>query len=220
MVPPPITSVAVLEGSPITRIGVISLIQSREQFSLSFETSDATIARRLCVEQHPDLIILDLELQHGDGLELLRELAGLSPTSRALVLTGQEDSQSLQRAFRTGALGFMSKFDEPPEFFTAIEHVLIGRLFASRRIAHLMLQCVASGELRSVGEGIPNLSNRELQVFRLIGKGIGPKAIASELGLSVKTVEAHQGRIKSKLSIRTCAELQRRAMTWNRRSKS
>jgi DNA-binding NarL/FixJ family response regulator len=206
--------VMIVDGMPLTRIGLSTLINNHPRMRVCAETGEARVARQLCAEQQPDLVVLDLVLHRGDGIELLQDFPRLCPAARSLVISEREDALSLQRTFRAGARGYLTKSDDAPEVLAALEHVLEGELFASRRISDLLLGHLSKGRIKTDERGMSTLSNRELQIFRLIGRGLGVTAVARELGVSVKTIETHQQRIKAKLSVATAAELSRRALRW------
>src|SRR5438128_105507 len=126
--------VLIVDALPLTRIGLASLISGHAGWSVCGQTGEANVARRLCAEQQPDLIVLDMVLDQGDGLELLRDFSRLHPPARTLVISGREDAHSMQRAFKAGARGFLSKHDDAPELLSAIETVLAGGLAASHRV--------------------------------------------------------------------------------------
>ena len=134
--------------------------------------------------------------------------------ARPIVFSEEEDPSMVQRAFRAGARAYLSKRDEAAEVLAAIETVLKGKRYASRRVSGCLLDSLASGFSDEREGEVGMLSNRELHVFRLIGKKLGATAVAQELGVSVKTIETHQVRIKEKLQLRSCQELRRRAMEW------
>jgi DNA-binding NarL/FixJ family response regulator len=213
----------IVDSSPLTRLGLLSLIQCDRFMEVCAEAGEAPAARRLCTELRPDLIVLDLTMRRGDGLGLLRDFSRLHAPARALVMTEHEDALSMQRAFRAGARGYVSKHDEPSEVLAGLEALRRGMRFASRRVLHLLLGHLASGTMNAHagtastanGHADPSvLSGREMEVFELIGAGFGPSAIALELRISVKTVETHQQRIKEKLRLKTGAELKRHATRW------
>jgi len=206
--------VLIVDGMPLTRIGLSTLINSHPQLCVCAETGEANVARRLCAEQQPDLVTLNLVLMRGDGIELLRDFARLHPAAQMLVISEREDALSLQRAFRAGARGYLTKWDDAPEVFRALEQVQAGNLFASQRVAGLLLSHLASGEIKAGKGSLSTLSDREMQIFRLVGSGVRTSAVARELGLSVKTIETHRQRIKDKLHLQSGADLNQRASQW------
>ncbi len=203
--------VMIVNGVPLVRFGLAALAGCHPLLEVCAEAGDAREARRICAEEKPDLAVLDLEVPHGDGVELLRDFRKLHEPLRSLVVSEREDALSVQRAFRAGARGFVTAREEPAEVLAALDAVLAGRLYASRRVSLLLLEQMAGG---SVAHSVAALSDRELQVFRLLGRGLRPTAIARDLGVSVKTVETHQQRMKEKLRAANGAELHRQAEHW------
>lgn len=195
------------------RFGLAKLLESTGQFAVVGETREAPIARRLFVERTPDVAVLSLTLLHGDGFSLLKDFRKVNPVARTLVVTARRDSLSVQRAFKAGAHGYIIAEDETSEVLTALERVSAGEFYASESVAQGLLQMLANGSVKT-RNGYELLSDRELQVFRLIGSGLGTSRVARELQVSVKTIETHRQRIKQKLGLTTAAELTQRAVNW------
>ncbi len=199
--------VLIVDGLPLTRFALSSLINVHAGLTVCGEAKDAPEARRRCEETKPDLIVLDVMLPRGDGLSLLKEFRQLHSPVKAIVTSEIEELSIVLRAFKAGAWAYVSKKDEASELVSAIDAVMAGRRQTSQRIQQQWLQEVADGAPAPATEGLSSLSNRELHIFRLLGRGYGATAIAEELSVSVKTVETHQARIKEKLKIRSCKEL-------------
>lgn len=206
-------SVLIVHHAPLTRLGLATLIKASRHFKVIGETGEAPVARQMFTEHAPDLVVLSLTLQRGDGITLLKDFKKLNSSAHALVVTARNDSLSVQRALKAGARGYMVMEDETTEVLHALERIVAGELYASSKVARGLLQMLASGlvETREPGGG---LSDRELQVFRLIGSGFGTSRVATELQLSVKTIETHRHRIKQKLGLASGTELTRRAAEW------
>ena len=214
MDPPKKLSVLIVHHAPLMRFGLSALIRSNRRFKVIGETGDAPMARRLFTEEKPHLTVLSLALQHGDGISLLKDFRKLNPAARAVVVTARQDSLSVQRAFKAGARGYIITEDETAEILTALERVAAGEMYASGTIARGLLQMLANGSVETHGNAFAHLSDRELQVFRLIGSGFGTSRVAAELQLSVKTIETHRQRIKQKLGLTNGSELMQRAAEW------
>ncbi len=207
--------VMVVEGWPLIRLGLVTLSNLHPRLEVCAEAADGPTARRLCAEEKPDLIVLNLAIPRGDGIELLRDFHKLHPPARMLVVSDREDALSLERAFRAGAGGYVSMREEPTEVFAGLERLMAGERFASKRVSHLLLEHLASGPGRKGPRwDVATLSDRELQIFRLLGAKLGATAIAQELGISVRTIETHQMRMKEKLHVATGAALHRLAEEW------
>lgn len=207
-------SVLIVHHAPLMRFGLTTLIKSNRQFKMIGETGDAPVARRLFADASPALVVLSLTIHHGDGISLIKDFKKINPAARALVVTARTDSLSVQRAFRAGARGYVVTEDETAEVLHALERIAAGELYASGIIARGLLQMLASGLVETLGDVCGQLSDRELQVFRLIGSGFGTSRVAGELHLSVKTIETHRQRIKQKLGLTNGSELTHRAAQW------
>lgn len=207
--------VLVVDGVPLTRFALAALTNSHPSLEVCAEAASAPEARQLCAERRPDLALVDLAVPRGDGLVLLRELRKLHPPLRLLVVSERDDVQHVRRALRAGATGYVTRLDECREFLEAFECVIRGEVFASHRVSRGLLKELAPGERLSSIANLDRLSDRELHVFRLVGNRLGPTAVAQHLGVSVKTVETYQRRIKEKLDLCSCSELHKRAALWS-----
>lgn len=205
-------SVLVVESEPLTQFGIRAVIDMHPLLRICGEAADARAARQLCLEHQPDLIVLDLIIPNGDGIELLREFARLNPAARSIVISSCCDPLSVQRSFRAGAYGYVTKQEDPAEILAALEQVLSGEHFVSTRVAHLLVDHGTDPTLQRV----KTLSDRELHIFRRLGKKQGPTQIANELALSIKTIETHQRRIIEKLHFTGGQHLHRMAEAWYR----
>ena len=172
------------------------------------------MARRIFTEHSPALVVLSLSLQHGDGIALLKDFKKMNSAARALVGTARIDLLSVQRAFKAGARGYVVAADETADVLQALERIAADELYASPTVARGLLQMLANGSVDTRREAYGQLSDRELQVFRLIGSGFGTARVATELQLSVKTIETHRQRIKQKLGLTNGTELTQRAAEW------
>lgn len=214
MISPNKLSVLIVHHAPLLRFGLTTLIKSSRQFKVIGETGEAPVARRLFAEDSPDLVVLSLTLHHGDGISLMKDFRRMNPAARALVVTARNDLLSVQRAFKAGARGYVVTEDETAEVLHALERIMAGELYASGTVARGLLQMLARGLVETPRDGCGQLSDRELQVFRLIGSGLGTSRVAQELQLSVKTIETHRQRIKQKLGLANGTELTKRAAEW------
>ena len=210
----PKAKVLVVDGASLTRFALVSLIGLHPRTAVCDEAGTAPQARSLCQQTQPDLVVIDIDIGKGDGINLIKELHTLHPGQQTLVVSGREEIPSVQRAFRAGARAYVSKLDEPAEILLAMEAVLAGRLYMSPRIAYLMLEDLAGADHGHLGHLVSTLSNRELHIFRMFGHRKGASVIAEELGLSVKTIETHQQRIKGKLHLKTAHDFHRTAENW------
>ena len=207
------TRILLVHESPILRLGLAGLFRRVRSFRICGQTDDVREARDLFSRWQPDLVILGLTLRHGDGISLIKDLKTSTAAVRIMVLSQRTDVLSLQRSFRAGAGGYLAAHEALSEFPRALAAVMAGEIYASPLLERLVLQVLAGGGMKPTASEY-NLSDRELQVFALIGRGFGATRVAKELHLSVKTVETHRMRIKQKLGLRSGAELNQRAETW------
>jgi DNA-binding NarL/FixJ family response regulator len=181
------------------------------------ETDEAPLARELFLRHKPDLVLIGLRLTGADGIQLIKEFRSLNPAAPILALSEQADAFSAQRAFRAGARGYLST-EDAPELLRALDEISTGHPYVGASVLPLILSNFAGGA-KSVGSSdINSLSNRELEIFSFIGRGLSVSELASELNVSVKTIETHQMRMKEKLALHSAAELRQKAREWLARS--
>ncbi len=171
------------------------------------------MTRELCSKLKPDVLVMDAAC--GDGFTLINELPRWSAQTEIVVFTALADALSVQRAFRAGALGYVTRRDPVSALMAAILDAVAGTRRVSPRVEHVLLEKLACGGVEVFSSAEAALSARELQIFRLIGCGSGTRAIAEELRVSVKTIETHRQRIKEKMHFRDGTELHRQAVLFH-----
>jgi DNA-binding NarL/FixJ family response regulator len=206
--------VLVVHRAPLVRSGLAGLIDAGDRFAVCGQTDNAPAAREMFVEHQPQLIVLGLTLNHGNGIELIKDFRRLNGATRIVVLSAREDPLSIQRAFRAGAQGYLTMQDDVSEVLQALDRISAGYLYASASVARRLLESLASSEIEPAPSEVKPLSDRELQVFALIGRGFGASRLATELHLSVKTIETYQAHLKEKLGLHSAAELSDKAARW------
>jgi DNA-binding NarL/FixJ family response regulator len=179
------------------------------------EAEEAATALQAITSTRPDFLIVDISLNGPDGLDLLKSIRVRFPNLPVLILSMHDESIYAERALRAGANGYIMKQEATEKVLIAVRQILNQKVYVSDRIANRMLQQYISGSANETHSPIAELSDRELEVFRLIGEGHSTRMIADELHLSVKTVESYQAHIKDKLSLKTGRELVQRAIQWN-----
>jgi DNA-binding NarL/FixJ family response regulator len=193
-------SVLVVDDHPIVRQGVHRLIAGEDRFDVCAEASNWGEAIEAVAKHRPDAAILDISLGKRIGLDLIRELLAICPNLRVLVLSMHDEIIYAERSLRAGAHGYVMKSDATHKVLTALDHILAGGIFlAPRVLGGIHLEASASEAVAFTPVALASLTNRELEVFSLIGKGHSSETIATTLNLSVKTVEAHRGNIRTKL---------------------
>jgi len=195
------------------RAGVLSLIEKTVQFVVCGETDEAPLARELFLRHKPQLVVVGLRLCGADGIQLIKEFRSLNPVVAILALSEHADPFSAQRAFRAGARAYLT-IDDAPELLRAFDKILTGHPHVAASVLPLILSNFAAGSKNSRNPHINNLSDRELEIFSFIGRGVSVSELASELHVSVKTIETHQMRMKGKLALHSAAELRQKAREW------
>ncbi len=209
--------VLVVDDHPLLRGGLIQLIGAEDDFVICGE-ADGPAGTILAVDDDPppDLVILDLMLGHADGLELIKQIRQLRPGLPILVISMHEEVIYAERALRAGAAGFIMKKEPGAKVLEAARAVARGELYLSGRMRVLLedRELGAAAALNLVPQANPPLSDRELQVFRLIGAGLPTRRIAEELHLSIKTIETYRENLKVKLRLPNAAALVKEAKAW------
>jgi DNA-binding NarL/FixJ family response regulator len=206
-------SVLVVYRTGFVRSGVLSLIGKSLQFVVCGETDEAPLARELFLRHKPDLVLVGLRLSGADGIQLIKEFRILNPSAAILLLSEHADAFLAQRVFRAGAQAYLS-IEDAPELIRAFDEILTGRFYVGVSVLPLILKSFAGGSKNFRNSDINSLSDRELEIFSFIGRGLSASELASELNVSVKTIETHQMRMKEKLALHTAAELRQRARDW------
>jgi DNA-binding NarL/FixJ family response regulator len=205
-----------VDDHPIVRHGLSMLINNESDLTVCGEADDAQRALRLITMTHPDIVVVDLFLKNASGLDLIKDIKIRFPQLPTLVLSMQEESLYAERSLLAGARGYITKQQAIQHIASAIRKVLNGEIHVSEEITKKILDRVLSNPKDQENTRVGALSDRELEVFRLIGRGFGPQEIARQLGLSVKTVDSHREKLKRKLNLTSAAELTRYAVEWMR----
>jgi DNA-binding NarL/FixJ family response regulator len=211
--------VFVVDDHPIVRQGLTLLINQESDLTVCGEAEEMYSALSAILAVRPDILIVDISLNGPDGLELLKNIRINSPRLPVLILSMHDESIYAERALRAGANGYIMKQEATEKVLVALRRILSGEIYVSEKIANSMLQHYVRGANPSVHSSVSELTDRELEVFRLIGEGHGTRQIAEALHLSVKTVESYQAHIKEKLSLRSARELVQHAIEWSVREK-
>jgi two-component system response regulator NreC len=202
--------VVIVDDHPILRHGIAQLIAREGDFTVCGEAGSYDEALELLASLDVDLMLVDLSLEGQSGLDLIRAVRERQPQIRCLVLSMHDERLHAERALRAGARGYLMKQEATRKIVTALRRVRDGKIWLSDSIASDLLERMASGAPAAVDE-VHGLSDRELEVLRLIGQGLKTGDIAKALHRSVHTVEAHRASIKRKLGLKTSGELARAA---------
>lgn len=206
--------ILLVDDHPVFRCGMKTLIQAEPDLQVCAEAASVAEALQLIQQQQPDMLVLDLVLAEGDGLQLIKHLRTQDNMLPILVMSMYDESLFAERAVRAGANGFINKADAISQIIPAIRRVLQGRLYLSNAIAETILTSQFKGKNKHAEAAESKLSDRELEVYMMLGRGYATKRIADELNLSSKTVDSHKEHIKEKLNITDNTSLIQRAVTW------
>lgn len=206
--------ILLIDDHPIVRQGLALLIDREPDLCVCGEAEGASTAFHAITTLRPDLVVLDISLAGPDGLDVLKEIRLNTAGLPVLILSMHDETIYAERAMRAGANGYIMKQEATERVLVAIRRILQGDVYLSDRLTTTMLQQFVHGASPAKGSPLVSLTDRELEVFRLIGEGHGTRQIAAELHLSVKTIESYQAHIKEKLSLRNARELVQHAIEW------
>jgi len=201
-----------VDDHPILREGFARLIEQEPDLKVSGHADTPAKAVGAIAALKPDLVIVDIALKGVNGIELIKRIKTAHPNIPVLVLSVQDEALFAERAVRAGAKGYVMKQAPTDEVMGAIRRVLRGETYLSRKMHERVLENLSSGRSAASAPGIECLSDRELEVFQLVGSGFGTRQIAEQLNLSVKTIETYRAHIKEKLKLRNGMELIRSAI--------
>jgi DNA-binding NarL/FixJ family response regulator len=206
--------ILVVDDHPMIREGLVSLVADEQDLAICGEADDAPEALRAISETNPDIVILDIALKSSSGIELMKSIKAQYPKLPVLVLSMHNEELYAERALRAGAMGYIMKQEASAKLLTAIRHVLDGQMYISDKVSKRLIRILARGKVDVVASPVDSLSDRELEVFRLIGQGYGTSQIAGKLYLSIKTIETYRTHIKEKLNLADARELLQYAIQW------
>ncbi len=212
--PTPQHPIFLVDDHPITRQGVAMLINQQRDLCVCGEADSAPVAIELIQKLEPDLAIVDLTLKTSGGIELIKNARALRPQMPVLVMSMHDESLYAERALRAGAAGYIMKQEASDKILTAIRRVIAGELYLSDRMREKMLHRLVKSRKEEVVYSIDTLSDREMEVFQLIGNGYSTRQIAARLNLSVKTIDSYREHLKQKLRLDKGTDLVRHAILW------
>lgn len=211
------TKILIVDDHPILRMGMRELLNQEEGFEVCAVAENISSARKAIVDHSPDLAIIDISLGGDNGLDLVKEMSEKHRGVAVLVLSMHDESVWAERAIRAGARGYIMKKEAAESIVMAVKNIMAGKVHVSEAI---MAQLLDKFHLKPDHQKVSseeNLTDRELEVFRLIGAGLSTRQIAERMNLGVKTIGTYRDRIKQKLHIKSAAELTRRAVLWTER---
>ena len=206
--------IIIVDDHPLMRKGLALTLDAETDLQVVAQMADAEDALSALDELNPDLAIVDISLPGMSGLELIKHMQALKPDMRTLVVSRHDEALYAERAIRAGARGYVMKLEAADMIVKAVRRVMAGGIYVSEEINERLLLGLAAGREELAQSPLEVLSDRELEVFELTGRGLGTREIAERLHLSVKTVESYRARIKDKLNLRSAAELMQHAVQW------
>ncbi len=206
--------IVIVDDHPIVRQGLIAVLSEYPDLQVCGEAATIVEALKLIDTEHPDLAIIDLSLADGSGLDLIKQIHCRPIPTKMLVLSMSDESHYAERVLRAGAMGYLHKQEARKKLIDAIHQVLAGNIFVSEAMNNRLLQQAITGKQPLIQSPLTTLSNRELEVFELLGQGLDSHEIADRLHVGVKTVETHRHRMKDKLELKSSLELVRHATEW------
>jgi len=207
--------ILLVDDHPLVREWLNNLIHQRPDFQVGGETGSAPEALRLVEAIKPDIAIVDISLASGSGIELIKNIKASQFDTAVLVLSMHDELLYAERALRAGAGGYVMKSEATQKIFQAIHQVLDGEIYVSDKVAALMAKKFVASKTGSTAFPIGQLSDRELEVFQLLGRGFNTRQIADHLHVGFKTIQGYSARIKVKLNLTTATELLREAVRWH-----
>jgi len=204
--------ILIVDDHPLVRAGFAQLIGDCPDLEVCCEAADMAEALQQIDDKKPDLAIIDLSLAGGSGLDLIEHIKARKLNILMLVASMHDETLYAERVLTAGARGYINKQEAQESIIKAIRRVLSGKVYLSEAMTDRMLSGMVNSDVDK--RDIDSLSNRELQVFELIGEGVAVSQIAGQLNLSIKTIETHQANIKKKLGLKSAHELTQRAIRW------
>jgi DNA-binding NarL/FixJ family response regulator len=208
------TKIFLVDDHPIMRQGLADLINQEKDLFVCGVAEDFQSGLSRINAEKPDLVVLDISLKGSNGIEFLKNLKVHHPKMRVLMLSMHDEALYAVRALKAGASGYIMKQETTDKILAAIRHVLKGEIYLSEKMGRKMMYQLVGGRADRTGSPMEDLSDRELEVFALIGQGHGTRQIAEELHLSIKTIESHRAHIKEKLNLKNATELVQHAIQW------
>ena len=207
--------ILIVDDHPIVREGLSSLLSKQPDFEICGEAEDVPTALKLVGETRPHVVTIDISLKSGSGLDLIRRITETDPSIRMVACSLYDETLYAERVMQAGALGYVNKDEATRTIVKAIRQVLEGRVYLSDRMSdRLAHRLIGSRGKKLDRPVVETLSDRELEIFQMIGNGLTTPEIARKLHLGVKTIETHRRRIKEKLNLENTAQLARDAAQW------
>ena len=206
--------VFIVDDHPLVREGLANLINGQDDLIVCGEAEDSAQATAGIIQARPDVALIDISLKNESGLELVKDLGKQCPFVALIVLSMHDEALYAERALRAGARGYVMKRETSKSVLASIRRVLEGGIYVSERVVNRMANRLRPSRAAAVSSPVERLSDRELEIFRLLGQGRTPSQIADDLNLSLKTIQAYCARAKQKFGVTSLTELLRAAIRW------
>lgn len=211
------SKIFLIDDHPLVRLWLGQLIEEHSDLVVCGEADNVREGLRRISASKPDLVIVDISFPEGSGIELIKAIRSQYPGLAMIVLSMHDEKVYAERVIRAGARGFVMKRETASRIVEAIYKALRGKLAVSDTIARAFAEKFGDGRIPPIAPSVEELSNRELEIFELLGSGLETRAIADRLQISIKTVQAYYARIKEKLELSNATELLREALRWYER---
>jgi DNA-binding NarL/FixJ family response regulator len=209
-----IKCVLIVDDHPMMRQGLAQLIDNEPNLKVCAQADNGGQALDFVVKEKMDLVLLDISLPDKNGLELIKDIRSVKPELPVLIVSMHDEALYAERVLRAGARGYIMKQEGGQKLLGAIAQVLNGHIYVSEKMSARILETFSGRRSETAASPVARLSDREFEVFQLIGQGKGTKDIAHHLNLSIKTIEVHRAHIKEKLELETATDLMRYAVRW------
>ena len=208
------TRIYIVDDHPLVRHGLCQIVANEADMEICGEAEDSPAAIRGVGEANPDAIIVDISLKGANGIELIKNLKAIHEDIPILVFSMHDETIYAQRALRAGAKAYVMKKESPSKVVDAIRKIIQGEIYVSPSVADQVLHQIVNGPGNVSTSPVDRLTDRELEVVQLIGRGLSSREVADSLHLSVKTIESHRAHVKEKLSLRNATELVQFSVQW------
>ncbi|MBN11665.1 MAG: DNA-binding response regulator [Opitutaceae bacterium] len=208
------TRIYIVDDHPLVRHGLCQIVANEADMEICGEAEDSPAAIRGVGEANPDAIIVDISLKGANGLELIKNLKAIHEDIPILVFSMHDETIYAQRALRAGAKAYVMKKESPSKVVDAIRKIIQGEIYVSPSVADQVLHQIVNGPGNVSTSPVDRLTDRELEVVQLIGRGLSSREVAESLHLSVKTIESHRAHVKEKLGLRNATELVQFSVQW------
>jgi DNA-binding NarL/FixJ family response regulator len=208
------TQVLIVDDHPVIRDGLVTIVNHERDMNVCGQAADAYQALKAAAELKPDIVVTDISLKSSDGIELTKNIKARCPGLPVIIFSVHDESLYAERALLAGAKAYLMKDEVSENIIKAIRTVLSGEIYVSDTISKKFLHKIAGDKAGTAKTPIESLSDREFEVFRLIGEGLKASQIANQLHLSIKTAETYRSRIKEKLNLADAAELLQYSIKW------